>query len=66
VKRDNLYIVTTAEAGFLTISIMGAFFVCTGCSELKKGSEFGLRKMKNNLIRNQPRCKKCRGKYGKK
>ncbi|MCL2625691.1 MAG: hypothetical protein FWD46_02600 [Cystobacterineae bacterium] len=33
---------------------------CLCCKELKPLAEFGLRKMPNNTLRNQPWCRSCR------
>lgn len=40
-------------------------FKCTDCKRWKGGDQFGLRKMANGEIRNQPQCKVCRGVYKK-
>lgn len=34
--------------------------ICPHCNKEKPLSEFGWRKMKNEIIRNQSWCKKCR------
>ena len=55
-KRDTVSLDKASTGVILT----GAKFVCTGCGKLKPASAFGLRKMGDNKIRNQPQCKTCR------
>ena len=48
------------------VVLTGVFFHCTGCGELKPGEQFGelrcVRSPSGALTwRNQPQCKKCRG-----
>ncbi len=38
-------------------------FRCTDCKRWKDGRQFGLRRMPNGVIRNQPQCSQCRSKY---
>ena len=48
------------------VVLTNSAFQCTACGKWKPGEEFGLRKMKDGIIRNQAQCKKCRSKYSKK
>jgi len=45
------------------VVLTNAKFQCTDCKEWKPAKEFGLRKTKDGVVRNQPQCKPCRGKY---
>jgi len=45
----------------VTVVLTGAHFECTKCGLLKPATEFGLRAMPDNKIRNQPQCISCRG-----
>lgn len=45
------------------VVLTNAYFECTDCRKLKPGKHFGLRRMRNGEIRNQPQCKTCRSKY---
>lgn len=42
------------------VVLTGASFRCAHCGKLKPASHFGLRKMADGTIRNQPRCRVCR------
>jgi len=48
------------------VALTNAQFQCTACGHLKPAENFGLRRMKDGIIRNQAQCKKCRSKYQKK
>ena len=50
------------EAGDGSVVILGAFFKCTKCGELKEAIHFGtkLRKMADGTYRNQAQCSSCR------
>jgi hypothetical protein len=45
------------------VMLTNAKFQCTDCGEWKGAKHFGLRKMADGTIRNQPQCKECRSKY---
>lgn len=45
------------------VVLTNAYFKCTDCTKLKGAKHFGLRRMSNGEIRNQPQCKDCRSKY---
>lgn len=42
------------------VILSGAKFQCTKCLLWKPASAFGLRRMGNGTIRNQPQCMTCR------
>jgi hypothetical protein len=42
------------------VVLIGAWFHCTSCSKFKPASDFGLRCVNGNQVRNQPQCKDCR------
>lgn len=44
----------------MNVAITNAKFRCTKCRKWKPASKFGLRCMDDDVIRNQPQCKKCR------
>jgi hypothetical protein len=47
------------------VALTNAQFQCTDCQKWKPAEDFGLRRMKDGIIRNQAQCKKCRSKYQK-
>jgi hypothetical protein len=52
-----------SAGGEVTVILIGCQFLCTACEQWKPGGEFGLRRMQDGSIRNQPQCKPCRGEY---
>ena len=42
------------------VVLTGASFQCAKCLKVREASQFGLRSMTDNTIRNQPQCKACR------
>lgn len=48
--------VFNAEGKEVLISLL-----CPACRKSKPLGEFGLRKMPDGTVRNQPRCRRCRG-----
>jgi transposase-like protein len=45
------------------VVLTNAYFRCTDCKRTRAGKHFGLRRMRNGVIRNQPQCSECRSKY---
>jgi hypothetical protein len=45
------------------VILTNVYFRCTDCKRTKAGKHFGLRRMPNGQIRNQPQCSQCRSKY---
>lgn len=53
------------ENGVELVILTNVKFRCTNCKRTLPGSLFGLRKMEDGTIRNQPQCQSCRSRYGK-
>jgi hypothetical protein len=61
-KRDRV----AFERDHVRVVLTGAWFECTRCGALRRGSEMGLRQVKDGTVRNQPQCNHCRSGRGRK
>lgn len=50
------------ESKGLKVVLHGSKFLCTSCGQWVAGSQMGLRRIRGDLIRNQPQCSRCRSK----
>ena len=63
-SRDKVELTTPRLYCPITVKIHGAKFKCTACALWKNASDFGLLfDEKAHVVRNQPQCKTCRGRY---